>query len=267
MPSDYGGIDTIVPGRLRTFRLWRINPYEMKITALNRTDWPIDKPLKAECRNRVYATDIAGHAVPSSACTCGIYSRYDPNDLYDLAQHGKYPEDIFVVGALSNFGAIELGTRGCRSQYGMIEALAPVSNLNWEITLGTDNVMESQEIIRQVVSSYHVRLYKNLTDLTHDFPKEDLSALGIQQAREKQVDKAAMNSLAMISSMPASAITSIIESVTKAAENISRQFAGNYYFSIDPATGSMSRTYQILANSSYLYYTPNQPPFNPYIGA
>lgn len=150
--EGYGGDTvTLVPGRLRGYRLWRLQqswPWPRPtLTGLVANDeWPPAANMPAVCnREKMAAANLftiaygesrghpAGARIPARTCSCGFYAVHHPDDPQvttgvcitcpcGAARHRAVGLG-HVMGVVEGSGRVELGQRGWRAEHVRIVAL------------------------------------------------------------------------------------------------------------------------------------------------
>jgi hypothetical protein len=157
---EYSGKEeTLVPGTLRGYRVWKTNFAGDRLWSTNilNSAWNNDiNEAKCAAPGNAYVRD---HIAPVHRCACGFYAKYNPFDLKDIVNSVL---GGCVSGAVDFHGKIQLGTRGFRAQYAKIVA---ISIDTW--LLNTDDLLHA----------YGVPVYDSMDSLVKDFPPSDLSEL------------------------------------------------------------------------------------------
>lgn len=170
--KQYTGKQALVPGKLRGYRVWRVDPYLGALCAMNNTYIWTPGVNVAKCNNN-YVSHTE-HVAPVSTCSCGFYARYSPLDLRDLCINRDF---ILVVGAIDATGIVQHGTRGFRAEKVEIVAVCPLLSIDYEVPtqLRANPMMLVSNIIREIVFRLRVPSFKTMKDLTREFPQDDLS--------------------------------------------------------------------------------------------
>jgi len=174
MSEDYGPFEhQMVPGTLRGFRSWRVDPMGFQLQA---TNWPVvwhPGELVAECqtdRLRLlamaslisYDVQIDPHVAPVKGCTCGIYATHEP---------GSRDTTGIILGSIKAYGRIILGTEGFRAEKAQIEALAFRDMDPWIPQPYTKTLdLAFQARVQEGALADNIPLYPTMDTLLRDFP-------------------------------------------------------------------------------------------------
>ena len=186
---DIGEAVTLVPGRLRGYREWRIRDKGdgdlVLASPTAGTVWPWTPVHEARChRQRMAANPRLSFTplerehdpdhVPAKDCSCGIYARHHARDIV-----GHQP----VAGVIEAWGRIEIGRSGFRARYARLVAIAvcPLAAgyrpmAPWWIP-ATEEDDYTCNAAQRLSEHYRVPAYLNLRQMIDAFPPVDVSAL------------------------------------------------------------------------------------------
>lgn len=199
MSDEYSGHETLIPGTLRGFRTFRIHlssqiewvgdePYwswdESALLSNDKTKIVQIVNLMATTRDKIWKPGInraecdasnqlrfSRHETPSLSCTCGFYATYDLSfPFYGAA---------VVVAAIEASGKIILGTRGFRAQNAKVVAVAPAYPYR------EDN--PSRLHIDEIGKRYTAPVFRDSSELYHNYPPSDVSELVPKEAPKKGI--------------------------------------------------------------------------------
>ena len=161
MPDYAGTESTLVPGRLRGYRLWGLQDKEPLLHSTNTTHCWQRGDNEAMC---CYYNHPDAPA-PISMCHCGFYAKHDHTYFDDIA--GWIEDTTYVAGVIEAWGKILLGDKGFRAQYARIVAITPYTNLS----------LKNRHRIKNIASSYGVEYQERIEYLAERYPKSDISDL------------------------------------------------------------------------------------------
>jgi hypothetical protein len=184
-----------VPESLLGFRVWRIvklapnfwkpgEPYLHSCQNVGNV-WPINTPLKAQCRYVYYASDIIamylanpmdfdertgrkirerlrGHVAPQQDCTCGIYGAYNIDTVFEYAT----PFEQKVFGLAWGWGPDKgvvptqrgVSQRGWRAKFARPAAIFSGGPALDTCEFEPDQFVPSNDTLRRIAQRYHVPL-------------------------------------------------------------------------------------------------------------
>lgn len=153
MQSEFSGKEAeLVPGVLRGYREWRLNPSGNLMAVNFEIPWGRGKNTAWCAKGQVnYPPTPHSNAIPEANCTCGFYARHEPTG-FGLGS---------VVGSVKAYGKIILGTLGFRAQFVEIEAVAVSHDIR---------VPPLSDVLSATREIYQIDIFGNLDQLVKAFP-------------------------------------------------------------------------------------------------
>lgn len=243
----------LVPNGFRSYRAWQLNNRDIQFTlaAMNGTPWLPGKRLEATCR-KTYT--LVGpnlpHVAPHPGCTCGIYSRYDPNDLVDILGNFNPGNHIYMYGSVILSGMIDHGERGSQAQYAQIESLCYATTLN-PVYNGNPTVpgIRARDVLKIIAGRYKVPLFNTMDELAHEFRPENLDFL---DEMKKVQDKKDEEEIEHIKSL-----ATVLDITPEQAIKIVNDYAHGQV--IPARKGGKTAAQGTYVNGTGIVWTPNFP--------
>lgn len=163
---------------------------QFTLASINGKPWPPGKRLEAVCNKTNTIPALTGkHVAPHPDCTCGIYSRYDPNDMDDIIGGWPGMTNVYVYGSVILSGMIDHGERGSQAQYAQIESLCHASTTNPLYKGHPFGPTRARDIVKIIAARYGVPLFNTMDELAFEFPPENLDFLEEMKKSQDEDDK------------------------------------------------------------------------------
>lgn len=148
MSDQYDGASLqLVPGTLRGYRAWYVprefgllgHDYPTALAPLKSLSmnfyWYPGSSDRATCFGQGFLENLSygQHPTPVEGCGCGYYATYRLQDLpaFQAWRSLASADQGYIVGSVSAYGKIALGTRGFRAEYMKIESLVLPPSVDW----------------------------------------------------------------------------------------------------------------------------------------
>jgi hypothetical protein len=145
------GDATVVPGALRGYRTWRIDPSGQLASYALPYVWRMSEQ-RAACFRPGYHCAQA----PADTCMCGFYGWYSPHDTRLMAGD--------VLGAIEVRGRVLLGTHGFRAERARVLGLVLPAG-------------PKADLLRVLCREQLVPTYASVDELVEHLPADDVSQL------------------------------------------------------------------------------------------
>jgi hypothetical protein len=142
------------------WRTWELcpGPGSMRLSSYCGPRWPVDRSLRAKCRQWAPGASLRAHPSPSNRCTCGIHARLQAADfrhpwvhLRDSGPPGAPLAGPGVFGSLTLSGRVIRYARGYRAERARPKRIILVCTSCW--ILGND-VREAVIVEHEAATSH-----------------------------------------------------------------------------------------------------------------
>lgn len=226
MSNEYSGA-TVVPSSLRGFRFWTVDCAELEIYSMNGELWTGEAKCKVISRHLNLTLPPHMDYSPDPSCTCGIYARHDPNDLFDLVTRID-AGTLIIAGSILASGRIELGTRGFRAEHAKIEAISPMLGLDQTISFesrmaamwkgspiyyGDRRKYLASDVLGNLSRGWGLPLYESMRLLSRNYPAQDTSALLEESQKQQERIKQQIECMAYAQSITSGSFENILKNL------------------------------------------------------